>query len=59
MVYLRHKKDFKSKGGQVTEYLSYNDSDTDFNAQLTKIKSTNPNVLVLPYYYNLVFIIAN
>lgn len=53
------KKDFESKGGQVTEYLSYNDGDTDFNAQLTKIKSTNPNVLVLPYYYNLVFIIAN
>lgn len=52
------KKDFESKGGQVTEYLSYNDGDTDFNAQLTKIKSTNPDVLVLPDYYNVVGLIA-
>jgi branched-chain amino acid transport system substrate-binding protein len=52
------KKDFESKGGQVTEYLSYNDGDTDFNAQLTKIKSSNPDVLVLPDYYNVVGLIA-
>lgn len=52
------KEDFEAKGGQVTEYLSYNDGDTDFNAQLTKIKSTNPDVLVLPDYYNVVGLIA-
>lgn len=52
------KKDFEAKGGTVTEYLSYNDGDTDFNAQLTKIKSSNPDVLVLPDYYNIVGLIA-
>lgn len=52
------KKDFEAKGGTVTEYLSYNDEDTDFNAQLTKIKSSNPDILVLPDYYNMVGLIA-
>ncbi|MGL5352222.1 MAG: ABC transporter substrate-binding protein [Clostridium sp.] len=53
------KKDFEAKGGQVTDYLSYNDKETDYNAQLTKIKASNPDVLVLPDYYNVVGLIAS
>jgi len=53
------KKDFEAKGGEVLEYLSYNDKETDFNAQLTKIKSKNPDVLVLPDYYTVVGLIAS
>lgn len=52
------KKDFESKGGKVAEYLSYNEGDTDFKAQLTKIKSKNIDVLILPDYYNTVGLIA-
>ena len=52
------KKDFEAKGGEIAEYLSYNDKDTDYNAQLTKIKASNPDVLVLPDYYNVVGLIA-
>lgn len=53
------KKDFEAGGGKVLEYLSYNDKETDYNAQLTKIKSSNPDVLVLPDYYNVVGLIAS
>lgn len=52
------KADFEAAGGTVTEYLSYNDGDTDFNAQLTNIKSSNPDVLLLPDYYTVVGLIA-
>lgn len=52
------KKDFEAKGGKVTQFITYNEGDTDFNAQLTKIKSGNPDVLVLPDYYNNVGLIA-
>jgi branched-chain amino acid transport system substrate-binding protein len=52
------KAEFESIGGTVTDYSSYNDGDTDFNAQLTSIKSNNPDVLVLPDYYNVVSLIA-
>ena len=52
------KAKFEAEGGTVTEFLTYNDKDTDFKAQLTKIKNTNPDVLVLPDYYNVVGLIA-
>jgi branched-chain amino acid transport system substrate-binding protein len=52
------KSKFEAAGGQVGEFLTYNDKDTDFKAQLTKIKSLNPDVLVLPDYYNVVGLIA-
>lgn len=52
------KKEFESKGGKVTEFLTYNEGDKDFNAQLTKIKGTNSDVLVLPDYYTQVGTIA-
>lgn len=52
------KKQFEADGGKVVEYMSYNKDDKDFNAQLTKIKGTNPEVLMLPDYYNVVGVIA-
>ncbi|PRR82153.1 ABC transporter substrate-binding protein [Clostridium vincentii] len=52
------KTKFEAEGGTITEFLTYNDKDTDFKAQLTKIKSDNPDVLVLPDYYNVVGLIA-
>ena len=52
------KTKFEAEGGTVTEFLTYNDKDSDFKAQLTKIKNTNPDVLVLPDYYNVVGLIA-
>ena len=52
------KEEFESKGGKVTEFLTYNEGDKDFNAQLTKIKGTNSDVLVLPDYYTQVGTVA-
>lgn len=53
------KKTFEENGGKVDEFLTYSsDKDTDFNAQLTKIKSSNPDILLLPDYYNVVGLIA-
>ena len=52
------KAKFEGAGGKVGEFLTYNDKDTDFKAQLTKIKSLNPDVIVLPDYYNVVGLIA-
>lgn len=52
------KKEFEDNGGKVVQFLSYNDGDTDFKAQLTKINSSSPEVLILPDYYNVVGLIA-
>ncbi|HIZ19226.1 MAG TPA: ABC transporter substrate-binding protein [Firmicutes bacterium] len=47
----------KELGMTVTNKEGYAHSSTDFNAQLTKIKSSNPDVLMLPVYYNDVVLI--
>jgi branched-chain amino acid transport system substrate-binding protein len=52
------KAEFEAKGGKVVEFSTYNNDDKDFNAQLTKIKNDNPDVLLLPDYYNVVGLIA-
>ena len=52
------KTEFEATGGTITQFLTYNDKDTDFKAQLTKIKGDAPDVLVLPDYYNVVGLIA-
>jgi len=52
------KAKFEGAGGKVGEFLTYNDKDTDFKAQLTKIKTLNPDIIVLPDYYNVVGLIA-
>lgn len=52
------KKKFESLGGKVVSEESYSTGDKDFNAQLTKIKNTNPDVLFIPDYYSTVSLIA-
>lgn len=45
-------KTFEEYGGEVVEIVSYTTGDSDFNAQLTKIKAANPDVIYLPAYYS-------
>ncbi len=52
------KKKFEELGGKVAAEESYATGDKDFNAQLTKIKGTNPDVLFIPDYYSTVSLIA-
>lgn len=52
------EKTFVSLGGKIVAKESYATNDKDFNAQLTKIKNSNPDVLYLPDYYNVVSLIA-
>jgi branched-chain amino acid transport system substrate-binding protein len=51
-------KNFEKLGGKVVASETYNKGDQDFNAQLTKIKPQNPDVLFLPDYYGTVALIA-
>lgn len=53
------KADFEAAGGKVVQYVSYNDGDKDFSAQLTNVKGSNPDVIALPDYYNVVSLIAD
>ena len=45
------KQTFEENGGKVVSFETYTTNDKDFSAQLTKIKSTNPDVIFLPNYY--------
>jgi branched-chain amino acid transport system substrate-binding protein len=46
------KAEFKKLGGQVVADEAYQTGDVDFNAQVTRIKATNPDIVYLPNYYN-------
>lgn len=45
------KKHFTKMGGKIVADLAYAAADTDFKAQLTKIKAANPDVILVPGYY--------
>jgi branched-chain amino acid transport system substrate-binding protein len=45
------KQYFSANGGQVLEELSFSSGDTDFRAQLSKLKAIRPEVVFLPAYY--------
>jgi branched-chain amino acid transport system substrate-binding protein len=47
------EKYFTASGGKIVGKGTYTSKDTDFSAILTKIKNTNPGVIVLPDYYNI------
>ncbi len=51
-------KEFEKNGGKIVALESYSTGDKDFNAQLTKIKAANPDVVYLPDYYGTVALIA-
>jgi len=52
------RKAFEKMGGQVTTEQAYSNGDTDFSAQLTAIKNTNPDFIYIPGYYTEVVTIA-
>ena len=46
-------------GLKIVAAESYSKDDVDFNAQLTNIAKTSPDVLFLPDYYNTVYLISS
>lgn len=52
------KEVFTDLGGNILAEDAYQAKDTDYNAVLTKIKSTNPEVLYVPGYYEEVGLIV-
>jgi len=46
------KTQFRALGGQVVADEAYQSGDVDFNAQITRIRAANPDVVYLPNYYN-------
>ncbi|MDR2185110.1 MAG: ABC transporter substrate-binding protein [Treponema sp.] len=46
------KEQFKKNGGQIAADEAYQTGDVDFNAQVTRIRAANPDVVYLPNYYN-------
>lgn len=52
------EKQFKEMGGEIVEVQSYSNGDKDFKAQLTAIKSKNPEGVFIPGYYTDVGLIA-
>jgi branched-chain amino acid transport system substrate-binding protein len=51
-------KAFVENGGTLAGEEAYITGDKDFNAQITKIKSANPDVVYIPDYYSTVALIA-
>ncbi len=45
------KQYFGANGGQLLEELFFSSGDTDFRAQLSKLKAARPEVVFLPAYY--------
>jgi branched-chain amino acid transport system substrate-binding protein len=42
---------YRQQGGQVLEEFSFSSGDTDFRAQLSSLKSLQPDVVFVPAYY--------
>jgi branched-chain amino acid transport system substrate-binding protein len=51
-------ENFTKMGGKIATDQSYSEGDTDFSAQLTSIRSTNPQAIFVPGYYTEVGLIA-
>lgn len=47
------KSSYEEMGGQMLEFLTYNGKtgETDFTSQMTKIAKANPDILLLPNFY--------
>lgn len=50
--------EFKKMGGEIVADVSYQANDVDFKAQLTQIRSKNPEAIFIPGYYTEVGLIA-
>jgi branched-chain amino acid transport system substrate-binding protein len=46
------KQQFLRNGGQIVADEAYQTGDVDFNAQATRIRAANPDIVYLPNYYN-------
>jgi branched-chain amino acid transport system substrate-binding protein len=46
------RNQFRARGGQVVADEAYQTGDVDFNAQVTRIRAANPDIVYLPNYYN-------
>jgi len=46
------RNQFRARGGQIAADEAYQTGDVDFNAQVTRIRAANPDVVYLPNYYN-------
>jgi branched-chain amino acid transport system substrate-binding protein len=51
-------KAFVAKGGKILADTSYQSGDSDYRAQLTEVRSKNPDVVFLPGYYGDVALIV-
>ena len=58
-LYESFKETCKALGIDVVAEESYQDGDVDFKSQLTNIAAANPDVLLVPDYYNQVALIAH
>jgi branched-chain amino acid transport system substrate-binding protein len=52
------EKTFKKLGGEIVANASYSEGDIEFRAQLTDIKTKNPDAVYIPGYYTEVGLIA-
>ncbi|HET6510774.1 MAG TPA: ABC transporter substrate-binding protein [Candidatus Kapabacteria bacterium] len=52
------KRTFLAGGGQIVSEQSYSSSDKEFRAQLTSVRSSQPDVIFVPGYYNEVSLIV-
>jgi branched-chain amino acid transport system substrate-binding protein len=52
------RQHFRQYGGEVVAEQSYSEGDSDFRAQLTQIKSANPEAIYVPGYYTEVATVA-
>jgi len=53
------EKTFTEKGGKIVAKEAFKEGDVDFRPQLSKIKESNPDVILMPYYYKEVALSAN
>jgi len=51
-------ENFQKLGGKIVADESYSEGDNDFNAQLTSIRSKNPQAIFIPGYYTEVGLVA-
>lgn len=44
------KEQFDSNGGKVLDVMGYNEGDSDFRTQISRIKKSNPDIVFIPSY---------
>jgi branched-chain amino acid transport system substrate-binding protein len=54
----KFRETFRADGGNIVSEQAYTSGDKDFRAALTSIRSSNPDVIFIPGYYNEVSLIV-